>query len=269
MKEASTVSQEDTSTEPIRDKEDLLGSYVEALFDGSRVMMHVVDRDFNIVKVNRRWLQVMGYDEGEVLGHRPTEFLTEESRRLVGSDILPVFIRVGSDHGVAVDLTTKNGRALNYLLDAEASFDTTGIVHGFAAIYDPHNPAERAAASSTMAVLRQLILMQSQVENGMDQEISQFDLADTRLVEVCRSEVHSEQPGVRDDARLSTRELEVLLAVATGARNKEIAQQLHVGARTVKFHIENIYQKLGVHSRTHAVRVATERRLLNNQTTLG
>ena len=68
-----------TSNEIVSDQVDPLGSYVEALFDGARVMMHVVDRDFKIVKVNRRWLRVMEYDEAEVLGHGPAEFMTEES----------------------------------------------------------------------------------------------------------------------------------------------------------------------------------------------
>ena len=158
---------------------------------------------------------------------------------------------------------TKNGRVLKYLLDGEANFNSTGIVHGFAAIYDPHNPAERAVACSTMAILRQLILMQSQVENSLDRHISQFNIGDYKLVDVSRFEVPPERPAALDDACLTSRELEVIRVLATGASNKQIAEQLHVGVRTVKFHVENIYQKLGVHSRTHAMRVATERGLLN------
>ncbi len=61
---------------------------------------------------------------------------------------------------------------------------------------------------------------------------------------------------------LTERELEVLRLVASGARNKDIAEQLFLSVRTVRFHIENIYQKLAVQTRTQAVRVATERHLL-------
>ena len=63
-------------------------------------------------------------------------------------------------------------------------------------------------------------------------------------------------------ARLTPRELEVLRIIATGARNREIAEQLSLSVRTVRFHTENLYQKLRVQNRTQAVRVATDRGLL-------
>ena len=62
--------------------------------------------------------------------------------------------------------------------------------------------------------------------------------------------------------RLTARELEVLQLVASGSRDKEIAEKLSLSVRTVRFHIKNIYQKLDVGNRTAAVRVATERGML-------
>jgi LuxR family maltose regulon positive regulatory protein len=52
---------------------------------------------------------------------------------------------------------------------------------------------------------------------------------------------------------LSERELEVLRLVAEGLSNREIAQQLFISLRTVKWHTSNIYGKLGVKNRTQAV----------------
>ena len=54
-------------------------------------------------------------------------------------------------------------------------------------------------------------------------------------------------------AALSARELEVLALVADGLRNAEIAEALWVSPATVRKHLENIYEKLGVHTRTAAV----------------
>jgi DNA-binding CsgD family transcriptional regulator len=54
-------------------------------------------------------------------------------------------------------------------------------------------------------------------------------------------------------AALSTREHEVLALVADGLRNAEIAEALWVSPATVRKHLENIYEKLGVHTRTAAV----------------
>jgi DNA-binding CsgD family transcriptional regulator len=54
-------------------------------------------------------------------------------------------------------------------------------------------------------------------------------------------------------AELSARELEVLALVADGLRNAEIAEALWVSPATVRKHLENIYEKLGVNTRTAAV----------------
>jgi len=52
---------------------------------------------------------------------------------------------------------------------------------------------------------------------------------------------------------LTPREIEVLAAMAKGQSNKEIARLLAISLHTVKFHIEAIFRKLGVRSRTEAV----------------
>lgn len=52
---------------------------------------------------------------------------------------------------------------------------------------------------------------------------------------------------------LTRRELEVLSALAAGRTNKEIASDLELSPNTVKFHVKNLFQKLGVHNRSQAV----------------
>jgi DNA-binding NarL/FixJ family response regulator len=54
---------------------------------------------------------------------------------------------------------------------------------------------------------------------------------------------------------LSEREAEVLALAAQGLTNALIAQRLNVSDNTVKFHLQNIYQKLGVNNRTEATSV--------------
>lgn len=57
---------------------------------------------------------------------------------------------------------------------------------------------------------------------------------------------------------LTSREAQVLAAVATGATNATIGAQLHVAASTVKKHLDNIYLKLGASNRTEAVAILLE-----------
>ncbi|GAA4520165.1 response regulator transcription factor [Brachybacterium paraconglomeratum] len=61
---------------------------------------------------------------------------------------------------------------------------------------------------------------------------------------------------------LSPRETEILEALATGATNREVAKALFISESTVKTHLVHLYDKLGVDSRTSALRVARERRLI-------
>ncbi len=55
---------------------------------------------------------------------------------------------------------------------------------------------------------------------------------------------------------LTAREREILLLVADGLTNSKIGKQLWVTEQTVKFHLSNIYRKLGVSNRTEASRFA-------------
>jgi len=61
---------------------------------------------------------------------------------------------------------------------------------------------------------------------------------------------------------LSSRELEILCLMAKGAANKEISAQLNIAQSTVKTHISNIFQKLGVNDRTEAVTQAIKKGII-------
>lgn len=54
------------------------------------------------------------------------------------------------------------------------------------------------------------------------------------------------------DRPLSPRQREVLRLAALGLPNKRIARELGIAYPTVKIHMGNIYERLGVHSRTEA-----------------
>lgn len=62
--------------------------------------------------------------------------------------------------------------------------------------------------------------------------------------------------------QLTERETEILQLMARGAANKEISAQLSISESTVKTHISNIFQKLGVNDRTEAVTQALRRGII-------
>lgn len=57
----------------------------------------------------------------------------------------------------------------------------------------------------------------------------------------------------RDALGISPREHDVLLALAAGLSNKEIAQKLDVSPNTVKTHVARLFEKLGARRRTEAI----------------
>jgi PAS domain S-box-containing protein len=61
---------------------------------------------------------------------------------------------------------------------------------------------------------------------------------------------------------LTRRELEILRLMAGGANTRAIAQRLHISPATVRNHAQNIFAKLGVHSRLEAVAYLTQRHLV-------
>lgn len=69
------------------------------------------------------------------------------------------------------------------------------------------------------------------------------------------------QPSPRD-FKLSERELEVLALLAEGLSNTQIADRLTVSTSTIKFHVSSILGKLGAASRTEAVAIALQHKLV-------
>jgi DNA-binding NarL/FixJ family response regulator len=63
---------------------------------------------------------------------------------------------------------------------------------------------------------------------------------------------------------LSRREMEILQLIGSGCSDSEIADRLAISMKTVRNHITNIYEKLGVHSRADAVVWAWRHKLVNN-----
>ncbi len=93
--------------------------------------------------------------------------------------------------------------------------------------------------------------------------VNPFDLPAAIRQIVDESVIHR-SPAARDGAvasragGLSEKEVAVLAELCHGHTNKQIAVSLWLSEQTVKFHLRNIYRKLGIKSRTEALRYAYE-----------
>ena len=98
------------------------------------------------------------------------------------------------------------------------------------------------------------------------------DISDEELVQTIRDVYAGGRPIPPDIARkladrlttssLTPREVEVLSLVASGNRNKEIADALSISEETVQGHMKHILAKLGVNDRTRAAVVAAQRGII-------
>ena len=130
----------------------------DILFDSAPVMMHSIDENGSLIKVNRRWLATMGYQAEEVLGRKSTDFLTEESRAQAVAVTLPLFRDTGRAHSIGKSFLRKNGRVLYLLLDAVASHSPTGGRITLAALRKPDDLSQWQQAATAFKALHGLNL---------------------------------------------------------------------------------------------------------------
>jgi DNA-binding NarL/FixJ family response regulator len=69
----------------------------------------------------------------------------------------------------------------------------------------------------------------------------------------------------RREPMLSDREKEIVQLIAQGFRNKEIAEKLFISEQTVKNHLHNIFDKLGVSDRLELALYAIHHRLIEHE----
>lgn len=85
----------------------------------------------------------------------------------------------------------------------------------------------------------------------------------TLAPEAAQALIHAHTRPPKPGHDLTERERDVLALLVKGLTNQEIAQQLAVSANTAKFHVSNVLTKLGAASRTEAVALALEHRLVD------
>jgi two-component system nitrate/nitrite response regulator NarL len=74
-------------------------------------------------------------------------------------------------------------------------------------------------------------------------------------------------PPRRPTFGLTPRQLDIASAIVSGATNHDIAQQFSISANTVKYHLTNMFERLGVSNRIELARFAVQHRLDPNQYT--
>jgi DNA-binding NarL/FixJ family response regulator len=170
-----------------------------------------------------------------------------------GTKVLPLIARTDPDV-VLLDLRMPKLDGLTCLdLIRERYPDVTVIVLSVFSDSDHINEALRRGAAGYIVKTVSPVELAPSIRQAVGQEGEQ------------RAETHAlaADTTARQDG-LTKREIEILKAVAQGLANQRIAEQLWVTEQTVKFHLTNIFRKLGVDNRTEAARYAYENRLVES-----
>ncbi|MEJ2471891.1 MAG: PAS domain S-box protein [Desulfuromonadales bacterium] len=107
------------------------------LYKETPVMLHSIDREGKLVSVSNHWLEALGYERSEVIGHRSMEFLTAASQRYAAEIVLPEFFQTGHCKEVPYQMVKKSGEIMDVLLSAVAEKDKKGeVVRSLAVMVD-------------------------------------------------------------------------------------------------------------------------------------
>jgi DNA-binding NarL/FixJ family response regulator len=168
-----------------------------------------------------------------------------------GSQVLPLIGRTSPDL-VLLDISMPEMDGLTCLDRIQKLHPGTGVV-----ILSSHDDPETISSALARGA-----------KSFIGKMVDPRDLP-SALRLVVQGTVHSpvigteaKEDGEAQKAGLTPSEQRVLESLAQGLSNKEIAQELWLTQQTVKFHLTNIYRRLGVTNRTEAVRHAYKHRLV-------
>ena len=140
----------------------------DSLFEQAPLMMHSIDTSGRLIKVNRKWLETLGYDVGEVLGIKSTDFLTEESQDWAINDTLPLFWKTGLARSIGYEMVKKNGRVVNVLLDGDTVADGHGDQVGLDTIRENYTALPWRQSATLLDVLPKLSTLERRLQGMID-----------------------------------------------------------------------------------------------------
>lgn len=100
--------------------------HFEIFFENAPVMMWVLDQDGRVLRVNRRWREMLGYAAEEVMGRQPFLFTTAAGYRRFVDIEFPDFWQHGGAKDRPYEFVTKGGEVIPVAVDAEAVVDPWG-----------------------------------------------------------------------------------------------------------------------------------------------
>jgi len=151
-----------------------------------------------------------------------------------------------------LDLGLRNQNSLQVVKSVKKDFPGTGII-----VMDLI-PLESDVLDFVKAGVSGFILKDATTEDflntiravALGEKILPQHLTESLFSQIVDFAINNSKPSkLIESVKMTKREKQVIILVADGLTNKEIAQKLHLSAYTVKSHIHNILEKLALHTR--------------------
>jgi PAS domain S-box-containing protein len=114
------------------------------LFRKSPVMATSIGEDGTFLDVNDAFLERLGYTREEMVGHRPTDFVTAESRRRIEEEFVPALRRTGKLENKPVGVVTSSGEIVECMTSSLVEYDPDGAFGRTIALYTEVGDLARA-----------------------------------------------------------------------------------------------------------------------------
>jgi PAS domain S-box-containing protein len=105
------------------------------LFRKSPAMATSIGEDGTYLDVNDAFLERLGYEREEMVGHRPGDFVTEESARRIDEEFLPVLRRTGKLENKPIGFVAKGGEVVECMTNSLVEYDPGGEFVRTVALY--------------------------------------------------------------------------------------------------------------------------------------
>jgi len=114
------------------------------LFRKSPAMATSIGEDGAFLDVNDAFLERLAYARDEMIGHRPSEFVTEESARRIEKEFLPALRRTGKLEDKPVGLLARSGEVVDCMANSIVGYDPSGAFVRTVAVYTEISGQARA-----------------------------------------------------------------------------------------------------------------------------
>lgn len=155
---------------------------------------------------------------------------------------------------VLATLNNDKTKALEYISDALTLTNSTGMIGNFLCNRDYILPILKTLIQNKQLAELEQHRAQSLIQLMSNKEQNRSVHFDEAFVEKLLN--HPEVPELIRTSPLTQREWQVLGLIYVGFSNDQIANEFEVAPTTIKTHIRNLYQKMGLDNRQHAIRTA-------------